>query len=107
MRLEPDEICAIAEALAPLVADILEARLDERPEWARSIPEAAAFADVPEKTIRQAIEDGRLPVVRIGRQVRIRRSDLFALRGKPHARKENGDDPSQAEADRPRRRRHA
>ena len=76
MRLEPHEIAALAEALAPLVADELERRLAERPEWAKSIPEAAAYAEVELHQVRDAIADGRLPVLRIGRSVRIRRSDL-------------------------------
>jgi len=45
-----------------------------------SIPEAAAWARVPEDAIRHAMKSGELPAVRIGRNVRIRRSDLFAIR---------------------------
>ncbi|HUT91916.1 MAG TPA: helix-turn-helix domain-containing protein [Thermoguttaceae bacterium] len=80
MKLDSDEITAIADALAPRVADILEARLSESPAWAMSIPEAAAWARVPEDAIRHAMKSGELPAVRIGRNVRIRRSDLFAIR---------------------------
>ncbi|MHC4406406.1 MAG: helix-turn-helix domain-containing protein [Planctomycetota bacterium] len=80
MRLDPPEIQAIAQALAPLVADELERRLSERPEWARSIPEAAAYAKVEPHVIRDAIADGRLPSIHVGRQIRIRRTDLFGLR---------------------------
>jgi len=36
MRLEREEITALAAALAGPVADILEARLSQRPEWAFS-----------------------------------------------------------------------
>ncbi|MFH1921738.1 MAG: helix-turn-helix domain-containing protein [Planctomycetota bacterium] len=80
MKLDPDEIAAIAEALAPKVADILERRFSEQPQWALSVAEAASWAEVEPHVIRDAISDGRLPAVRIGRQVRIRRSDLFAVR---------------------------
>jgi len=81
MRLEPSEIQAIATELAPLVADILEQRLSELPELAMSIPEAAAYARVEEHAIRNAIRDGRLPAIKIGHSVRIRRCDLFGLGG--------------------------
>lgn len=80
MQLEPQEITAIAEALAPLVADILEQRLSERPEWAFSISEAAAWARVSEHVIRDAIADERLPCLRVGRSVRVRRCDLFRVK---------------------------
>ena len=80
MRLDDDEIRALASALAPAVADLLERRLAERPEWAYSIAEAAAWADVAEHVVRDAIADGRLPCVRLGRQIRIRRSDLYGVR---------------------------
>ncbi len=81
MHLDPDEIAAIAEALAPAVANILERRLMDRPELAMSIPEAAAYVRVEPHAIRNAIAAGRLPVCKIGHQVRIRRSDLFTVRG--------------------------
>lgn len=80
-ELEPAEITAIVDALAPRLAEILEHRLSERPELAMSIPEAAAYVRVDEATIRSAIKAGRLPVCRIGHQVRIKRSDLFRVRG--------------------------
>lgn len=67
MKLDPQEIQAIAAELAPAVADILEHRLSERPEWARSIPEAAAFAQIEEHVVRDAIAEGRLPHIKIGR----------------------------------------
>ena len=79
MKLDTEEITAIAEALAPRVADILERRLSEQPEWARSIPEAAAWLDVEPHVIRDAINDGRLPAARVGRQWRIRRRDLLGI----------------------------
>ncbi|MGI6417429.1 MAG: helix-turn-helix domain-containing protein [Thermoguttaceae bacterium] len=81
MRLEPEEITALADALAPRVADILERRLAELPELAMSVPQAAAIARLEEHVIRDAIADGRLPAIRIGRSLRIRRSDLFRLKG--------------------------
>jgi excisionase family DNA binding protein len=79
MKLEPQEIQALAQALAPLVADLLDARLSERPELAYSIGEAAAWAQLPEHVVRDAIADGRLPVVHVGRQIRIRRCDLLRV----------------------------
>lgn len=81
MHLDHHEIEALADALAPRVADILEQRLSERPELAMSIPEAAAYVRVEPHTIRNAIASGRLPVCKIGHAVRIRRCDLFTLRG--------------------------
>lgn len=81
MRLDRDEIDAIADALASRVADIISRRLSELPELAMSVPEAAEFARVDEATVRSAIKAGRLPCCRIGHQVRIRRADLFTLRG--------------------------
>jgi excisionase family DNA binding protein len=86
MRFDPDEIEAIADALAPRVADILEARLTEMPELAMSVAEAAAYCQVEPYCIRDAIEDGRLPALRLGRSVRIRRCDLFVM----HANGEGG-----------------
>lgn len=80
MKLDSSEIQAIADALAPKVADILERRFSERPEWAYSVSQAAAWADVEPHVIRDAIAGERLPVVRVGRSVRIRRCDLFGLR---------------------------
>lgn len=81
MRLDPSEIQQIADALVGPLADALERRLSESPEWARSIPECAAYLDMSERTIRDAIESGRLPAIKIGRQIRVRRSDLFLVRG--------------------------
>lgn len=81
MRLDADEITAIADALAPRVADIIERRLCQLPDLAMSIPEAAEYAKVEEHTIRNAIRDGRLPHFKCGHQVRIRRSDLFGVKG--------------------------
>jgi excisionase family DNA binding protein len=81
MRLDAAEIQAIAEALAPAVADILERRLTALPQLALSIPEAAAMIQAEPHVIRDAIADGRLPALRLGRSVRIRRSDLFRVRG--------------------------
>lgn len=80
MKLEPSEVEALADALAPRVADLLERRLSERPELACSISEAAAIVNVAEHVIRDACEDGRLPCFRAGRSVRIRRCDLFRVR---------------------------
>ncbi|NLZ02500.1 MAG: helix-turn-helix domain-containing protein [Pirellulaceae bacterium] len=80
MRLDQDEIRAIASELAPRVAELLEARLSERPEWCMSVSEAAAWAKVEEHRIREAIKNGKLPCVRVGHAVRIRRSDLFGMR---------------------------
>ena len=87
MRLEPEEIEALADALAPRVAAILEARLSESPAWAMSVAEAAAWARVPEDSVRHAIKTGALPVIHIGRNVRIRRCDLFKVHanGQPGA----------------------
>ncbi len=81
MRLEQQEVEALAEALAPKVAGLLAERFERQPEWAKSVSEAAAWAEVPEHTVRDAVASGRLPCVRVGRQIRIRRSDLFGLRG--------------------------
>ena len=81
MRLDHDEIEQIADALIGPLADALERRLSESPEWARSIAEIAAFCDIPERTVRDAIESGRLPCIKIGRQIRVRRSDLFLVKG--------------------------
>ena len=81
MKLEPEEIEALAEALAPMIADLLAERLEQRPEWSFSVAEAAAWAKVPEYVVRDAVADGRLPSLRIGRSIRIRRLDLFRVRG--------------------------
>lgn len=80
MKFDHDEIQALATALAPAVADIILQRLDDLPGLAKSIPEAAAFCQVEEYQIRDAIASGRLPHIKIGRSVRIRRSDLFAAK---------------------------
>ena len=80
MNLDPQEIQAIALALAPAVADILERRLSKRPEWAFSISEASAYAAVPEDAIRHAIKAKKLRTLKIGNNLRILRSDLFAAR---------------------------
>ena len=79
MRLDADEIRAIADALVPALADELERRLCQWPEMAMSVPEAAAYAKVEESAIRNAIAAGRLPCCKIGNAVRIKRSDLFRL----------------------------
>lgn len=81
MRLDPDEITALAESLASRVASILERRFSERPEWCFSPSEAAAWLQVDEHVVRHAIRAGKLPAVKLGNQVRIRRSDLFLVRG--------------------------
>ena len=81
MKLDSAEIDAIADALAPRVAEILERRLSERPELAMSIPEAAVYAQVEEHTIRNAIRVGRLPCFKVGHSTRIRRADLFRVQG--------------------------
>jgi excisionase family DNA binding protein len=41
-----------------------------------SIAVVALRLDVSEKTIRRLVQDGRLPHLRIGRQIRIREFDL-------------------------------
>ena len=51
--------------------------MSERPEWCFSIGEAASWLEVPEDSIRHAIKAGKLPAIRIGNNIRIRRSDLF------------------------------
>jgi len=79
MHLDGSEIRAIADALAPRVADLIAQRLDERPELAMSISEAAALIAVEQHVIRAAIADGRLPFLKLGRSIRIKRADLFAL----------------------------
>jgi len=71
MKLEQHEIDAIAEALAPRVAEILERRLAERPEWAMSVSEAAAWANVEQHVIRDAIKRGVLPCLRLGHSVEV------------------------------------
>jgi len=81
MRLDPDEIRAIADALAPAVADLIERRLAERPEWAFSVAEAAAWADVSEDAIRHALKSGKLRRVKVGHNLRIPRADLLRLQG--------------------------
>lgn len=43
-----------------------------------SLEIAASYYDVSTRTVRRAIADGKLPAVRIGRQVRIAWSDLDA-----------------------------
>lgn len=88
MKLDPSEIQAIAAELAPLVADVLERRFAERPEWAFSVSEAAAWCQVEGHVIRDAIADGRLPHIKIGRSIRIRRSDLFAVKEDSLGKKE-------------------
>ncbi|NLS97990.1 MAG: helix-turn-helix domain-containing protein [Planctomycetaceae bacterium] len=86
MRLDPEEIEAIAEALAPRVADILERRLSDLPQWAMSIPEVAAWARVEEYIVREAVRNGSLPCIKLGRSVRIKRSDIFRLMNEPKGR---------------------
>ena len=44
-------------------------------------PRDSSVGDVPERVVRDAIESGRLPAIKIGRQIRVRRSDLFLVRG--------------------------
>jgi excisionase family DNA binding protein len=44
-----------------------------------SIATVALQLDVSQKTVRRLIEDGELPIHRIGRQVRISESDLAAF----------------------------
>ncbi len=80
MNLDPSEIQAIAQALAPAVADILAERFESRPEWCFSISEAAAWLQVDEHVVRHAIRAGKLPAVKLGNQVRIKRADLFLAR---------------------------
>ncbi len=77
MNLDPSEVQAIAESLAPLVANLLAERFESRPEWCFSVSEAASWLQVDEHVVRHAIRAGKLPAVRLGNQVRIRRSDLF------------------------------
>ena len=80
MHLELSEIESLAESLASRVADVLEERFSKRPEWCFSPSEAAAWANIPEDAIRHAIRAGKLPCVRVGNNIRIRRCDLFAVR---------------------------
>ena len=81
MKLDASEVRAIAQSLAPIVADILAERFESRPEWCFSPSEAAAWLQVDEHVVRHAIRAGKLPAVKLGNQVRIRRSDLFLVRG--------------------------
>lgn len=80
MNLDPQEIRAIATELAPAVADLLEERFSRQPAWAFSVSEAAAFADVPEDSIRHGVKVGKIRSLKIGNNLRILRADLFAVR---------------------------
>ena len=91
MQFDREEIEHLARALAPQIADILEARLSELPQWAFSIAEAAAWARLPEHVVRAAVANGRLRVVHVGRQLRIRRSELFGLKADQPDEPANGD----------------
>ena len=44
-----------------------------------SLEAAAAYYDVSQRTLRRAIDDGNLPAVKVGRQIRIAWADLDAL----------------------------
>ena len=94
MRLEHEEIETLAGLLAPRIATLLAARLEARPEWAFSIREAASWAQVEPHVIRRAIADGKLPCVRIGRSIRIRRSDLFGIASDGRPDPADGEDGS-------------
>ena len=80
MRLEPEEIEAIVDALVPRMVDALDRRFQEQPQWAFSVAEAAAWCNVPENAVRHAMRVGKLPYVRLGNNIRILRRDLFGVR---------------------------
>lgn len=46
------------------------------PDPLLTVPEAAAYLGVPAHWMRRAIHERRLPVLRVGRNVRLRRSAL-------------------------------
>ncbi len=54
---------------------------DSLPERLLIVSEAADILRLSPRTVRRMIDDGRLPVVRFGRAVRIRPAALAALLG--------------------------
>jgi excisionase family DNA binding protein len=44
-----------------------------------TVPEVAALLRLSPRSIRRLIDDGRLPIVRLGRAIRIRPQDVEAL----------------------------
>ena len=79
---------AVAKQIAPLRQDIarlmagFEALLAASPPVLVNVPEAARRLGVSPVTIRRRIRDGRLPVVRVGRAVRV---DLSGVRAPAEA----------------------
>lgn len=83
-------VATLSEALQPMFEEhraavradlrraLAELRADaESPDHAAySTRDAAAYIGVSERTIHRMRADGRLPAVRVGRQIRFRREDL-------------------------------
>ena len=53
-----------------------------------TVPDVALTLKISARTVRRLIEDSRLPVVRIGRLVRIRPADLEAMTGSDSTRQD-------------------
>jgi excisionase family DNA binding protein len=70
---------AVVEQIAQRVAEILAERQGPAPGPWLSVADAAALLGVDHKTVRSEIRAGRLPVIRLGRAVRIREADLAQL----------------------------
>ena len=48
-----------------------------------TLPEVASILKVSDKTVRKLIREGQLPVVTLGREIRVKESDLQSLSTKP------------------------
>lgn len=53
-----------------------------------TVRDCSALARVQPRTIREWIKEGRLPASRVGRQLRVRRSDLLVFLGEPRRRRD-------------------
>ena len=76
----PETLNVLREELAALRGRVAELEADARTEKpVLTIPDAARFLDVSEKTIQRRLSEGRLPHFRVGgdKGVRIERAELL------------------------------
>lgn len=72
----------LVDALRDLIADLVREELQRQSQAETravayvSVEEAATITSLSTRTIRDRIRDGRLPIQRLGRAIRIRRDDV-------------------------------
>ena len=78
LALDTSDVDALARAMAPLVAELLAARAPATPSPYLTPDEAAAYMRCGRQRVYDLVSEGRLPKVKDGARLLLRRDDLDA-----------------------------